>query len=703
MSIVRKTVISVIITTLLVLALLYLLSYFVYLRGFDRLERQTLERNVSRATEALYAKIDALNTLAYDWAVWDDTYKYVQTYNQIYVERNLQDETFSSSGFDIFAIFDKAGQLVYGKAYDIDNDQEIALPGNFLDQITQEHLLNPIDRQNGITGIVDLKGPIALIASRQILTSLANGPSMGTLILGKFMDNGLISDISATTHLNLTYIQTSEIQMNPDYQAAAEAIKPNSRYYNRPQKDGTIAGYSYVYNIDGEPAFMMKVVMNRDIHDQGVKAILVIHTSLLFLGIVFCIGFVFLMRRLFLDRLTAMKKNVDEIGSGGNPSARLPDRGHDELSGLAGNINNMMDAVEKLEKGRRSQREIIDYIVANSPNATIVLNDDHEINLANKAFGQMFGIDEKTITGKKFESLDAPSTVLREVVKCLEGSTDTANKEIAFQYQGHVKTLLISLARLKTEKLSYILITDITEERVKQERLYLTDRLASVGEMASGIAHELNNPLTSVIGLSEMLASSDAPADIKEDLAAINSEAKRAAAVVKNMLSFARKHLPMKQNTQLNKILTDVLKLRAHEQKLNNIETITHLAPDLPEINADFFQIQQVFINIILNAEQAMYAAHNRGTLTITSEAADSIIRVSIADDGPGIEHEYLNRIFDPFFTTKEVGKGTGLGLSISYGIISAHKGTIYAVSEPGKGATFVVELPVNDATTEGA
>jgi len=146
----------------------------------------------------------------------------------------------------------------------------------------------------------------------------------------------------------------------------------------------------------------------------------------------------------------------------------------------------------------------------------------------------------------------------------------------------------------------------------------------------------------------------------------------------------------------IHNIIQKVLELRAYEQKVSNIEVNTRFAPDLPEITADGFQLQQVFINIIINAEHFMIEAHQRGTLTITTEWVGDIIRASFADDGPGIAKENLGHLFDPFFTTKEVGKGTGLGLSICYGIITEHGGRIYAESELGKGATFIVELPIS-------
>jgi two-component system NtrC family sensor kinase len=246
------------------------------------------------------------------------------------------------------------------------------------------------------------------------------------------------------------------------------------------------------------------------------------------------------------------------------------------------------------------------------------------------------------------------------------------------------------------------IVRDITERKGMQEQLMLTDRLASIGELASGIAHELNNPLTSIIGFSQLLMERDIADDFKEDMKLVHSEAQRAAGIVKNLLTFARKHAPVKQLTQINSVIEDVLKLRAYEQKVNNIEVSKQFDSELPEVMVDHFLIRQVFLNLVINAEYFMAAERNKGVLTITTQKADNTVRISIADDGPGISKEDLSRIFNPFFTTKEVGKGTGLGLSICHGIVAEHGGSLHARSQLGKGATFVVELPIDGAEPKG-
>ena len=240
-----------------------------------------------------------------------------------------------------------------------------------------------------------------------------------------------------------------------------------------------------------------------------------------------------------------------------------------------------------------------------------------------------------------------------------------------------------------------VFVRDVTQRNKMREQLIAQDRLASIGQLTAGAAHELNNPLTSLIGYSGLLRERDLPADIKDDIIIINNEAKRAARIVNNLLTFAGKHREGKSPTDINDVISMTLALRTGEQKLNNIKTITHLAADLPELLANSFQLQQVFLNIVINAEYFMLKAHNKGTLTIVTERVGDFIRIKIMDDGSGITKKNLNYIFNPFFTTKDVGEGTGLGLSICHGIITEHGGRIWAENNADEGVSFIIELPV--------
>jgi two-component system NtrC family sensor kinase len=239
---------------------------------------------------------------------------------------------------------------------------------------------------------------------------------------------------------------------------------------------------------------------------------------------------------------------------------------------------------------------------------------------------------------------------------------------------------------------------DISNEKLLQQQLIQSEKLSAIGELISGIAHELNNPLTGVMGYSQLLQMrKDLDSPAKENLYKINNLAMRCQKIVQNLLSFARKQKPERTLTDINEILEKTIELRSYEFLVSNIEIRRNLDPGLPKTIADAHQLQQVFLNILTNAEQAMLESNGRGLLSIRtkSDAQASHIVIEIKDDGPGIPEKHLNRIFDPFFTTKEVGKGTGLGLSLSYGMIKEHGGNIYVHSRLNEGTTFFIELPI--------
>jgi PAS domain S-box-containing protein len=330
--------------------------------------------------------------------------------------------------------------------------------------------------------------------------------------------------------------------------------------------------------------------------------------------------------------------------------------------------------------------------------AICIISKDFRLLRANKAFADMYHVEHNQVIGKRCYEVTVEGK--EPVEGCPHQETlrtaKPAKSEFSINEKGtHVEIGTSPIFDEKGNVAGSVHITrDVTEQKKQNERLMSTDRLASLGELAAGTAHEFNNPLTSIIVLSELLMEKG-PNGIREDLKLINTEARRAANVARNLLAFGGKHTPVKQLDRVNSIIEDVLELRAYEHKSSNIDVEKHLAKDLPEIMVDYFQMQQVFMNIIINAEYFMMEAHGRGTLAITTQRENGTVRISFADDGSGITPENLNRIFDPFFTTKEAGKGTGLGLSICHSIVVEHGGQIYVRSELGKGTTVFVELPV--------
>lgn len=230
--------------------------------------------------------------------------------------------------------------------------------------------------------------------------------------------------------------------------------------------------------------------------------------------------------------------------------------------------------------------------------------------------------------------------------------------------------------------------------KTTQEQLVQSEKLSAIGEFVAGVAHELNNPLTAVVGFSEMLEREITDVRHQHYSDRIFKAAMRCKKIVQSLLSFSRRDKPRREPVSINQLVESVIDLVGYSLRTSNIEIVTQFDPNLPMVLAESHQIQQIFFNIFTNAQQAIESQSRRGTVKIVTEARESWVRISIEDSGPGIAPENLPRIFDPFFTTKDVGKGTGLGLSLCYGFIKDHGGHITASSPPGKGATFVIELP---------
>jgi CheY-like chemotaxis protein len=239
------------------------------------------------------------------------------------------------------------------------------------------------------------------------------------------------------------------------------------------------------------------------------------------------------------------------------------------------------------------------------------------------------------------------------------------------------------------------------ETRDIYHQLLQAEKMSALGQTISGVAHELNNPLATILSWAERLSQKSTLDDsVRHGLETIFSESERAARIVRNLLTFARKRQTTRAMVDVNLVVRETLALRSYEQRISNITVVEALAAGLPKVFADGHQLQQVLLNLIINAEQAMLSTHGRGVVVVRTwhDADQESVVLEINDDGPGIPDEVQPKIFDPFFTTKDVGKGTGLGLTVAYAIIQEHGGRIRLESSPGAGASFYVELPMSGA-----
>jgi signal transduction histidine kinase len=248
-------------------------------------------------------------------------------------------------------------------------------------------------------------------------------------------------------------------------------------------------------------------------------------------------------------------------------------------------------------------------------------------------------------------------------------------------------------------------VRDITVERKLEQQVVQSERLAAMGAMIGGVAHELNNPLTAIMGVSELLQDTETNEGARKQLAILQQQARRAAEIVQNLTYFSRPPAPGKSRINLAEVVERTLNLHAYSLRKNSITVDFLKEAGVPYAMGDPHQLMQVFLNLIVNAEQAIRETRDKGTLRIRmgkSEMGkgegrgDDSVWVSFHDDGPGIPKENLSSIFDPFYTTKRPGRGTGLGLSICKSVMKEHNGSVEAANSPEGGSVFTVTLPVS-------
>jgi two-component system, NtrC family, sensor kinase len=336
-----------------------------------------------------------------------------------------------------------------------------------------------------------------------------------------------------------------------------------------------------------------------------------------------------------------------------------------------------------------------------APDAVLTVLQSGRIREANDAVRDITGVDPLHVVGRVVTDFVAEGDRerLRSALDATFAGTAT-RLEVAFdaESRGVMTRRLVALAmtRLPEADPPSVLVVgrDITSDREMRVRLMESDRLAAVGELVAGVAHEVNNPLSSISAFAQLLLRDGGltPSQ-RESIEVIRSETQRASDVVKDLLAFSRRSEASREPLDLNSLLSRTLRLRGYQLTSNKVELETDLAPELPAVMGDARQLQQVFINLVTNAIQAM-APLGGGTLSVTTRDEQARVVVEMRDTGPGMSESVRAHIFEPFFTTKGEGEGTGLGLSVSYGIVTAHGGIIEVTNTSTAGTTFQVALP---------
>ena len=352
-------------------------------------------------------------------------------------------------------------------------------------------------------------------------------------------------------------------------------------------------------------------------------------------------------------------------------------------------------------------RSVLDTV----PAGVLLLSPAGRIRYTNAKFAQVFGLEFHSLSDiEDYESLaalldsrfrDGKAFSYRRRAH-LAGSMESSSDELEVSTPARRVLERVSRPVLDSSGCAVGWLEtyqDITSQRHFQSKILQTEKMAALGQLVSGIAHELNNPLTAIMGYAQLLLGrGQSPKPLKE-AEHIYQEAERARRIVKNLLFFARESKPERSQANFNEIVERTLALRSYELKIENISVECSISPNLPATLADPYQLQQVFLNLLVNSEQALLHSRGGGRVSIrTYQPSAQRVAFEVADDGPGVPADIASRIFDPFFSTKAPGEGTGLGLSIAYGIVKQHGGEVYFENQPSGGARFVVDLPLISA-----
>ncbi|MGA7424074.1 MAG: PAS domain S-box protein, partial [Candidatus Sulfotelmatobacter sp.] len=361
----------------------------------------------------------------------------------------------------------------------------------------------------------------------------------------------------------------------------------------------------------------------------------------------------------------------------------------------------LIDVTErrKLERQLLGQEEFRMRLLESFPDLILVVDLQERYTFVSSRVRDLLGYQPEDLVGKKISETEDHSPELAALYRDVSSGIRIfgAAEYGARHRDGSWRTMRASASQFfdADGKIGGVIVSvrDITMEKKLEQQIVQSERLAAMGAMIGGVAHELNNPLTSILGVSELLQDSQTTDAARKQIGILQQQARRAAEIVHNLTYFSRPPAPGKSPVNLGEIVERTLNLHAYSLRKNNITVDFLREPTLPYVQADPHQLMQVFLNLILNAEQAIREARDRGTLRIRLGNNGEAVWASFHDDGPGIPGDILASIFDPFYTTKRPGRGTGLGLSICKAVMKEHNGTIEAANAPGGGAVFTVTL----------
>jgi PAS domain S-box-containing protein len=710
MSLQKKTLLIVGVTLLCLIALLYAVSYNLLLSSFAELEEQTTRRNVERVLSALADDLSNMDAILGDWAAWDDTYNFVGGTNEEYVANNLVDGTFINLRLSLMLFTDQSGAIVYGKAFDLRNEQGVPVPPSLLELLSQNaSLLHHPTTASSITGLVLLpEGPL-LIASQPIRTSADEGPIRGTLIMGRYLDAQEVERLAELTQLSLSLYRFNESPPLPELREATFALSKGSPIFIQPVGRESIAGFALIEDIYGKPALVLRVDQPRSIYLQGLATLRYLLLAVVSVGVVFLVLLVAVLNTLVLSPLAHFDERVRSIGaSGGDLSKRIEIAGRDEFADLADSVNAMLASLERSQSALRESEEKYRAFFKTSRDPVFITSRDGKWIDANDAAVALFGYETRSDlfnvrVADLYEHADDRVEHIRHIEE--QGATKDYPVNLRKKDGTVIPTLITSVAK-RDDKGAVIgyqgTIRDITErKRAEEERERLIKDLemrnAEMERFVYTISHELRTPLVTAqayTGLLRRDLERRASEKVAADLHFIENAVSLMARLLEDTLELSRTGRVMNppEDVPFSALVRDALVQLAEQLKWGGVEVA--VAEDLPTVHVDRTRLVEVLVNLIENSIKFM-GDQPKPKIEIGYRTADNEPVFFVKDNGVGLDKSQHEKVFQLFYRVDQKSKGAGAGLTIVKRIIEVHNGRIWVESEEGKGCTVWFTLPV--------
>ncbi len=699
-------------TLLVLIGILYITSHVIMLNSLAQIESAETSGDVQRVLNTLSSETAALVSTTMDWSNWDDTYHFAQGTMPDYVDNNLDDSAFKTLKLNLMIFTNASGRIIFGKAYDLNANQEIPIPDLLNDNFGAGGLFAPSSALETPQMGILMVGQIPLeIVAEPILTSASQGPAAGRLIFGWFLDNTHVLEIARTNLLHVAFYPYKSAKLPNDVQQAIPHLSSTSTPYINAMDDKTSAGYSLLDDVYGNPALILRVDVPRTAFEQGQTGISYLILAQAIAGLLCAVVVLWVLERVLLARLVHLNNGLTGIRESQLFSMRVPVEGHDELSSLAQTINETLESLEQSRTSLHHNQELLQTIVTSAPLILFALDPNGVVTLLEgKRLGDL-GIHPDDIIGHSAIDDSSPlAEMFTNIASSDEldtGATTTTLGDRAFD----IRYTFLRDPQGNLRGLAGV-ATDITErkqaeqERLEAQRLRLEveksrDVLAVQERFISTLSHEFRTPLSVILAGKESLQHYYNRLTVErraEHFQNIEDQSRRMMALLDDLLTISKTHNGKRPFTPVSLDLVEFCRKLFEEMRMTDkAQRRFVFSCALTSLMAmvDERLLHQILANLLSNAIK--YSPSNGEVrFTLAQEGNEAILRIS--DQGIGIPVSEQAHLFEPFYraSNAKAHQGTGLGLAIVKESVEAHGGSLHYESIEGKGSTFTVRLPLD-------